>query len=32
MVESIQIAHWMFAKQSEATLEELAVELMVRMP
>ncbi|KAK4665087.1 uncharacterized protein QC763_511535 [Podospora pseudopauciseta] len=27
--ESIEVAHWMFAKQSDATLEELAVELMM---
>ena len=27
--ESIQVAHWKFGKQADATLEELAVELMV---
>ncbi|KAK4197387.1 putative transaldolase [Triangularia verruculosa] len=27
--ESIEVAHWMFGKQSDATLEELAVELMM---
>ncbi|KAK4176588.1 putative transaldolase [Triangularia setosa] len=27
--ESIEVAHWMFSKQSDATLEELAVELMM---
>jgi transaldolase len=27
--DSIQTAHWMFGRQSDATLEELAVELMV---
>ncbi|KAK4102394.1 aldolase [Parathielavia hyrcaniae] len=27
--ESIQLAHWLFGKQTDATLEELAVELMM---
>ncbi|KAK0736025.1 hypothetical protein B0T21DRAFT_366149 [Apiosordaria backusii] len=27
--ESIEVAHWMFGKQSDATLEELGVELMM---
>ena len=30
IAESLRLAHWQFAKQTEATLEELAVELMVR--
>lgn len=30
--ESIQVAHWQFGKQADATLEELAVELMVDTP
>ncbi|AEO68193.1 uncharacterized protein THITE_2051797 [Thermothielavioides terrestris NRRL 8126] len=29
IVESLQVAHWLFGKQTEATLEELAVELMM---
>jgi hypothetical protein len=29
IAESIQVAHWLFGKQTDATLEELAVELMV---
>ncbi|KAK0630455.1 hypothetical protein B0T17DRAFT_616107 [Bombardia bombarda] len=28
ILDSIKTAHWMFSKQSDATLEELAVELM----
>ncbi|KAK3385424.1 hypothetical protein B0H63DRAFT_472911 [Podospora didyma] len=29
IMESIQTAHWMFSKQSDATLEELAVESVI---
>ncbi|KAK4121955.1 aldolase [Parathielavia appendiculata] len=29
IAESIQVAHWLFGKQTDATLEELAVELMM---
>ncbi|KAL2255980.1 hypothetical protein VTK26DRAFT_2396 [Humicola hyalothermophila] len=29
IAESIQVAHWLFGKQADATLEELAVELMM---
>ncbi|KAK4187485.1 hypothetical protein QBC35DRAFT_233195 [Podospora australis] len=29
ILESIEVAHWMFGKQSDASLEELAVELMM---
>lgn len=29
IAESLQVAHWLFGKQTDATLEELAVELMV---
>jgi hypothetical protein len=29
VAESLRLAHWQFGKQTEATLEELAVELMV---
>ncbi|GAB1317756.1 Transaldolase [Madurella fahalii] len=29
ILESIKLAHWQFGKQSDATLEELAVELMM---
>jgi hypothetical protein len=29
--KAITSANWMFAKQSDATLEELAVELMVEL-
>lgn len=29
IVESIQAAHWLFGKQSDATLKELAIELMM---
>ena len=28
--ESLKSAHWMFSKQTDATMEELAIELMVR--
>jgi hypothetical protein len=29
ITESLNIAHWLFGKQSDATFEELAVELLV---
>ncbi len=29
ILESVQVAHWLFGKQTDATLEELAVELAV---
>ncbi|KAK4159440.1 hypothetical protein QBC43DRAFT_222016 [Cladorrhinum sp. PSN259] len=29
IIESVEVAHWMFGKQSDATIEELAVELMM---
>jgi hypothetical protein len=29
IADSIQVAHWLFGKQTDATLEQLAVELMV---
>ncbi|KAK3305635.1 uncharacterized protein B0T15DRAFT_397241 [Chaetomium strumarium] len=29
IAESVQVAHWLFGKQTDATLEELAVELMM---
>jgi len=29
MLQALQVAHWQFGKQTDATLEELAVEIMV---
>jgi len=29
IANAIQVSHWQFGKQTDATLEELAVELMV---